>query len=121
MGDADPTLDMARLLSGLLPSWLTSQKRPDFKLPDDDADLVDVFRIYFSLLVIADDRGFPRPPNETPMEYQSTLERLVPRSLARMATAAFIKACYGHQPTPRDQIEQMRVSLDQLLESLEGD
>jgi hypothetical protein len=114
MGEADPTLDMARLLSGLLPSWLSSRKRPDFKLPDDDADLVDVFRIYFGLLVIADDRGFPRPPNETPMEYQSTLERLVPRSLARMATAAFIKACYGHQPTPRDQIEQMRTSLDQL-------
>ena len=114
MGEADPALDMARLLSGLLPSWFTSRDKPAFRLPEDDADLVDVFRIYFGLLVFADERGFPRPSNETPMEYQSTLERLVPRNLARMATAAFIKACYGHLPTPRDQIDQMRLSLEQL-------
>ena len=115
MGDADPALDMARLLYGLLPNRLRSRgRRPLFRLPDDDADLVEVFRIYFGLLMIADDRGFPRQPNETPMEYQKTLERLVPRDLARRATAAFVKACYGHQPTSRDQVDQMRVSLEQL-------
>ena len=106
---------MARLLFGLIPDRFKGKRRPPaFRLPDDDADLVEVFRIYFGLLVIADERGFPRPPNETPTEYQRTLERLIPRNLARMATAAFVRACYGHQGTPREQIDQMRVSLEQL-------
>ena len=115
LGEADPAVDMARLLYGLIPDRLRSRGRlPPFRLPDDDADLVDVFRVYFGLLVIADERGFPRQPNETPIEYQTTLERLVPRNLARMATEAFVKACYGHQRTPREQIDEMRVSLERL-------
>ena len=115
IGDADPALDMARLLLGLIPDRFKGGKRaPVFRLPDDEADLVDIFRIYFGLLTIADERGFPRSANETPTEYQRTLERLVPRNLARMATAAFIRACYGHQSTPREQVDEMRVSLEQL-------
>ena len=115
MEDADPALDMARLLYGLLPDRLRSRgQRPPFRLPDDDADLVEVFRIYFGLLVLADERGFPRRPNETPTEYQRTLERLVPRDLARRATDAFIKACYGHLSTSREEIDEMRVSLEKL-------
>ena len=115
LDDADPALDMARLLYGLLPDRLRSRgRRPPFRLPDDDPDLVEVFRIYFGLLMLADERGFPRRANETPAEYQRTLERLVPRDLARRATAAFVRACYGHKPTSRDEIDEMRLSLEKL-------
>lgn len=112
---ADPAQDLARLLSNLLPSWLKGGKpRRAFRLPDDDADVVDVFRIYFGLLALAEDKGIPRPPSETPEEYQRTLETVFPAELVRKATAAFNRACYGHHPAPRQQIEEMKASIEQL-------
>ena len=115
MEDADPAYDMAKLLFNLIPRRLRGLKRrPLFKLPDDDSDIVDVFRIYFGLLVLADKRGFPRPPTDTPTEYQSTLEQIFPQRLVRSVTSAFNRACYGHQPAPREQIEEMRSFLERL-------
>ena len=113
--DADPTSDMARLLFNLIPKRFKRAKRPQgLKLPEDEADVVEVFRVYFRLLTLAEDRGHPRPPHQTPDEYQGVLEQIFPRELVRGATAAFVRACYGHHPASRQQIEEMRASLEQL-------
>ena len=111
----DPFFDMARLLYGLVPDRFKREKGQDeLKLPEDESGVVDVFRIYFGLLKLAKERGFPRSPNETPREYQQTLEKVFPQELVSLATSAFIRACYGHQPAPRDQIDAMRTSLERL-------
>ena len=66
------------------------------------------------LLTLAEERGYPRPTSETPTEYQKTLEMVFPAELVRSVTAAFVRACYGHHPAPRQQIEEMRVSVERL-------
>ena len=114
--DADPAYDMTQLLFNLIPQRFRRVKRSrPFNLPDDEAGVVDVFRIYFGLLVLAEQRGFPRPPAETPSEYERTLERVFPGDLVRVITAAFNRACYGHHPAPRDKVEEMRASLERLV------
>ena len=113
--NVDPARDMAQLLLNLVPSRLRRPgNRKDFALPSDEADVVDVFRVYFGLLVIAAEKGFPRPDSETPSEYQRTLEKIFPLTLVRAATDAFIRACYGHQPAPRSQIDEMQAMLERL-------
>ena len=113
--DADPASDLARLLLSAIPErFRRSRSRRAFSLPDDEAGIVGVFRIYFSMLKLADERGFPRPPSATPGEYERTLETVFPAKLVHMVTAAFNRACYGHRPTPREQIEEMQQSLDRL-------
>ena len=113
---ADVFHDLAQLLFNLLPDRFKRRGRTgDFKLPDGEPDIVDVFRIYFGLLVMADERGFPRPATQTPAEYQDTLEEIFPRALVRSITAAFVKACYGHHAAPRPEIDEMRLSLDRLV------
>ena len=115
MEDANPGYDMAQLLYNLIPERFRRGKPPSgFNLPEDEADVVEVFRVYFRLLTLAEGRGHPRPPHQTPAEYQRTLEQIFPRDLVRRATAAFVRACYGHHPAPRQQIEEMRASLEQL-------
>ena len=113
--DVDPAHDMAELLWNLVPSrFRRPVRRKAFALPSDEAEVVDVFRVYFGLLALAEDKGFPRPENETPSEYQRTLEKIFPSTLVRAATDAFIRACYGHQPAPRGQIDEMRATLERL-------
>ena len=112
---ADPASDLAHLLLNLLPDrFKYRRQRPSLRIPEGDADIADVFRIYFRLLVLAEDRGFPRPPEQTPTEYQGTLESIFPEDLVRWATAAFNTACYGHRAPPREQIDELRTSLEQL-------
>ncbi len=114
-GEADAAHDLGQLLLNLLPRRFRSSKAaPALRLPDDDADVVEVFRVYYGLLSLAEDQGFPKPPAETPREYQHTLEQLVPRGLARLATGAFIRACYGHHPASSEQIDEMKASLARL-------
>ena len=113
--DADVASDLARLLYRLVPDRFKRPRgAPGLRIPEGDADVADVFRIYFGMLSLAEERGFPRPPAETPREYQGTLEGLFPRDLARRATAAFNRACYGHRAPPREQIDEMRLALEQL-------
>ena len=115
---ADPAFDMAHLLFDLLPGRFKRSRSPQARrLPEDAPDVVDVFRVYFGLLALAEEKGYPRPTNETPAEYQRTLERVLPSGLVRMATTAFIRACYGHRPAPREQIDEMRASLERLTSS----
>ncbi|MCH8206228.1 MAG: DUF4129 domain-containing protein [Chloroflexi bacterium] len=118
--DADVGHDLAQLLLNLLPDRFKRRRRTGhFKLPDGDPDIVDVFRIYFGLLVMADERGFPRPATQTPAEYQNTLEEIFPRTFVRSVTAAFVKACYGHHAAPRTEIDEMRLSLERLVTEAE--
>ena len=113
--DANPAFDLANLLFNLIPDRFRRAKlRRSFRLPDGEPGIVDAFRVYFGMLTLAEERGFPRPQAETPQEYQRTLEQVFPRDLVRTATAAFTRACYGHHPASPEQIQEMRTSLEQL-------
>ena len=112
--DADAATDLGRLLFNLLPERFRRKKAQySVHLPDDEVNIVDFFRIYFGMLMLADDKGHPRPASQTPSEYQSTLEGIFPQRLVRMITHAFNQACYGHRPASRAQIDEMRQGLDQ--------
>ena len=113
--DVDPGLDMARLLFDLLPERFRRRRAATgLRLPDDEQDIVDVFRIYFGMLTIAEARGFRRASNQTPGEYRPSLARVFPSRIARMATEAFNRACYGRRPASRDQIDEMREIVEQV-------
>ena len=113
-GEFDPTSDLARLLFGLLPERFR-RRRVDssLRLPEDDKNIVDVFRIYFGMLTIAESRGEPRRTFQTPSENQAMLSRVLPARLVEMATAAFNRACYGRQPATTEQIVEMQQLLEQ--------
>ena len=116
--DVDPGLDMARLLFDLLPERFRRRRRTaGLRLPDDEQNIVDVFRIYFGMLSVAEERGFRRPSNHTPNEHRSALARVFPGRIARLATDAFNRACYGRRPASRAQIDEMREVLEQAASS----
>ena len=119
--DVDPTVDLARLLFNLLPERFR-RRRPGYglRLPDDESEIADVFRVYFGMLMLAEDRGRPRPPNQTPTEYQSSLESVFPRNMVRTVTVAFNRACYGHQPATRAEIDEMRGALERAAAEIGG-
>ena len=111
--DVDPALDIARLLMGLVPDRLRRRRAGrGLRLPDDERGVVEVFRLYFGMLSAAAAKGMPRAENETPTEYQATLARVFPASLARAATAAFNRACYGREPTSDERIAEMRREME---------
>ena len=113
--DADPAYDLARLLLNLVPQrFRRGRRRERFALPEDESGIIEVFRVYFGLLTLAEEKGHPRPAAQTPQEFQRTLESLFPAELVRSVTAAFVRTCYGRHPAPPHQIEEMRNSLEQL-------
>lgn len=115
---ADVTYDFANLLFNMLPSRFRRRSESQtLRVPSDDPNIADVFRIYFGMLVLAEQRGNPRHWSETPLEFQQTLERILPQGLARAATRAFTRACYGHHPAKRDEIEEMRTELERVAKS----
>lgn len=110
---ADAATDLRRLLLDLLPDRFRRKDAAEgLQLPDDDPAIVDVFRVYFGMLVMAEERGRPRPDNQTPHEYRPTLERILPQRLVRMATDAFVRACYGRRAADPEQIDEMRRELE---------
>ena len=112
-GEFDPTLDLARLLFGLLPDRFRRRKtKRGLRLPDDERNIVDVFRIYFGMLDIAAARGQPRMEFQTPGEYRVALRRALPGRLVDMATTAFDRACYGRLPSSTEEIAEMRQMLE---------
>ncbi len=115
MEEADVAYDLAKLLYNFVPSRFRRRRAHQaYRLPDDERSIVDVFRIYFGLLTLAEKKGQRKPPQATPSEYESTLEGMFPRDLdlVRESTSAFVRACYGHHPASREQIEEMRTSLE---------
>lgn len=112
--DVDPAVDLARLLLNLVPDRFRKRKAEyRLQLPDDESEIVDVFRVYFGMLMLAEDRGRHRRASQTPTEYQTSLERVFPRNVVQQVTAAFNRACYGHQPASRAEIDEMRGALEQ--------
>ena len=116
--DSDPTMDLARLLFGLLPERFR-RRRVDsiLRLPEDEPNIVDVFRIYFGMLTIAESRGEPRRLSQTPSEHRSALGRVFPERFVEMATAAFNRACYGRRPATREQIDEMQQLLERTADN----
>jgi hypothetical protein len=115
--EADPAADLAHLLYSLLPDRFTRKAgKPVLRVPEGDADVAEVFRIYFGFLALAEKSGFARPSWQTPKEYQHTLERVFPRDIVHRVTVAFDRACYGHRAPPQEQIDELRLSLEQLAQ-----
>ena len=116
--DFDPAMDMARLLFNLLPNRLRRRRGEEgLRLPDDEPGIVDVFRIYFGMLNLAESRGFARRSYQTPDEFRSRLERIFPSRIAEMATEAFNRACYGRRASSEEDIAEMRESLERAAQS----
>ena len=113
--EADPMMDLAKLLLKLIPNWIRRPKRaPGYTLPDGPPGVVEAIRLYYDLLSVAEKRGIPRPPHETASEFQGSLEELFPGDLVRIATEAFNNAFYGHHSAAPDQIASLRSSLRDL-------
>ena len=112
---ADLTYDFANLLFNMLPSRFRRRSaNRALRVPSDDPNIADVFRIYFGLLTLAEQRGHERHSSETPLEFRETLESIFPSALVRAATSAFTRACYGHHPAPRERIDEMRQELERI-------
>lgn len=110
----DPTMDLARLLFGLLPERFRRRRADShLRLPEGEQNIVDVFRIYFGMLTVAESRGQGRRVSETPGEHRAALARVLPNRLVQMATEAFNRACYGRRPSTREQITEMQQLLEQ--------
>ena len=110
--DTNALADMVSLLSRLIPNLRNrGRQRSRFNLPDGPPGVVEVLRIYYSLLNMAERVGFSRGSHETSGEFQHTLEEIFPSDLVRTATLAFDRALYGHHSTPEEEIAEMRESL----------
>lgn len=109
--EANPLYDVARLLFGLLPeSWRRGKHHP-FSLPEGEPLVVEALRIYYEFLALAESRRIARPAWETPVEFQAKLEATFPPRLVRLATAAFIRACYGYHPPTEEDLSEIRLHL----------
>ena len=112
---ADPAADFAQLFLDLIPRRMRQRSHlRHLRIPDDEAGIVDVFRLYFGMLLLAENKGHPREPSQTAGEYQYTLERILPSNIVRTITAAFNRACYGRHPARPEQIDEMRTALERL-------
>jgi hypothetical protein len=105
----DPALDALKLLLGLLPSRLRRSPDRTIPLPDDEPGIVEALRIYYDILTMAEAKGVARAPNETPSEFQSKLEQVFAPRLVQMATAAFVRACYGYRAASEDHLTELRL------------
>ena len=113
--DADPVYDLARLLFNLLPDRLRRvRSHRTYRLPEDEPGVVDVFRIYFGMLTLAEERGHPGLRPRRPPSIRRLSRASFPGRRSRTATAAFNRACYGHLPASPDEIAEMRSALDRV-------
>ncbi len=113
-GDADPTKDLLRLLGGLLPSWFTRQneKPRDWRYPENEVGVTEVFLLYFDYLAAAVSRGLVFLPNLTPNERVPALEMALPGARVGLVTELFNAACYGHVGADRTIVDELRNDLD---------
>ena len=119
MAEALPVSDIAGLVPKLMPDWLKKRRRKaGLRLPDGPPGVVSALRIYYELLVLAEDHGIARLSHQTAAEFQRTLAGVFTGNLVRMATEAFNRACYGDYPASDEQITQMRAGLASLKSSV---
>ena len=113
--DAAIAADLGKLLSSLIPDWLTrGQGRARYALPDGPPGVVDALSLYYDILLMAEKRGIDRNPYETATEHQTVLSQMFPEELIRRATRAFNMAFYGGHPAPAEELTQMRTTLSGL-------
>ena len=110
-GDANPLSDLARLLANIVPRWARKSGKGRLRLPDGPPGVVEALKIYYDLVTLAEKRGTARSPDQTPTEYQPSLEGIFPGNLVRAATAAFNRAFYGQIPATDQQISEMRTDM----------
>ena len=109
---SDPLLDAAKLLFDLLPERLRRRRaRRELRAPDGEPGVVEAFEIYYNLLGAAERRGVRRQASESPLEFEVRLGPLFPPELARKATAAFNRACYGNLPPPESDLADLRSAI----------
>ena len=109
---SDPLLDAARLLLDLLPERLRRRRvRRALRPPDGDPSVVEAFKIYYSLLGVAERRGVLREEYESPLEFEVRLGPLFAPGLVEKATAAFNRACYGNLPPSETDLADLRSAI----------
>ena len=71
---------------------------------------LSVRKIYASLVELATERGFPRPPATTPYEYLPTLRQAFPQHGRELATIteAYVQVHYGEVPTGNEELAHIR-------------
>jgi hypothetical protein len=71
---------------------------------------LSVRKIYASLVELATEQGFPRPPATTPYEYLPTLRRAFPLHRQELATIteAYVQVHYGEVPTSNEEMAHIR-------------
>ena len=107
----DPALDALKLLYGLLPSRLRRSPSRTIAVPDGEPGIVEALRIYYDILTLAEAKGVARSPSETPTEFQPKLEQVFAPKLVQMATAAFVRACYGYRASPEEYLSELRLQI----------
>ena len=114
--EANVLSDIGRLLYRLVPDALKRPRRArPYLIPAGPAGVVEVFRIYYRLLSLAEGRGIKRQAHETATEFEEALATSLPKGLVKSVTAAFNRACYGHHPASEEQIAEMRTGLNSIL------
>jgi hypothetical protein len=110
--DASIGEDIMKLLGRLVPDWMKRRgQRAKASVPHGPSGIVEVLRIYYDLLAMAEAKGFRRRNYQTTIEFQATLQEVFAHDVVRIVTNAFNRAFYGHHPSTDDQIAHMRSSV----------
>jgi len=80
---------------------------------------LSVRKIYASLVELATEQGFPRPPAATPYEYLPSLRRAFPQHGRELATIteAYVRVHYGEVPASNEELAQIRGCWEQIRAS----
>ena len=113
--DPEALTDLRKLLLNLLPDRFRRKRfQRRYRLPDDDAEIIEAFRLYFGVLTQAEKQGYARQPSQTPYEYRTTLSRILPYGLVKRITQIFSEACYGRRPPCRTRIDEIREEIKRI-------
>lgn len=109
--EANPVSDVSRLLMHLVPDTLKRLKPKTYQVPDGPPDIVEVFRLYYDVLKTGEEQGISRRQQETPTEFQRSLERAIPSDIVRPSTEAFNLAFYANVPAEPGLIHRLSGAL----------
>lgn len=113
--NSDAVTDLKKLLMGLFPDRF--RKKPPkrlYRLPSDDANTIEAFKLYFKILIQAERHGYARHLNQTPNEHRMALYKVFPHDLVNRITQIFNDACYGRLSPPLHQIDEIRNELERM-------
>lgn len=125
------TRDMLKdQLASLWQSWMQRLQRP--AQPDHDPYLSltgevenrrAIRSLYQALLSLAERRGLPRKPPQTPLDYGATLETAYPADTGawQTLTEAYMSARYAERPPSDEEVDRARQAWAHLAPRLESD